>query len=433
MYGSDAFENNKKEKQALMIENDKCDKYDYLVAVACGAIGGLVDIFLVGAPGDTILGNWTDKQVNNVVMAFAKTQGWKSNDNVKSAIGYLERHFGVNYDQRKAADVNYAFDISPSSHHMMSLAHSSDIIGLFFSILNQFTSTSSFIVNGSIITISTKTFELQGSNFISKIFCGIFNWFAHLMSDVAGSSGSHGRGVGIVIPFYELFGLCNFGSFDVNGEKKTLAEIAMNAFTYDNGTKSYDFRFGLAQAIPVVLMDLCIRTIWAIRRHFQYGKPVKECIPTNDHPDLRVMLIVGNGTLCAMDGIDAAVRSGGNFLMFFMRLNLIAWFRFIKLVLKEVCIRLGIAADIQALLDSFRRVNEGLAAYLEELKKIDYEAYKMEVNKYQPLADEIQKADDEETLNKCLLGFYDRLGIEKPWKGDFDEFMSDRNNKLVFS
>ena len=26
--------------------NDKCDKYDYLIAVGCGAIAGLVDIYI---------------------------------------------------------------------------------------------------------------------------------------------------------------------------------------------------------------------------------------------------------------------------------------------------------------------------------------------------------------------------------------------------
>ena len=48
-------------KRALLRE-DKCDKYDYLSAVACGAVGGLVDIFLVGTPGDSVLGKWTDSQ-----------------------------------------------------------------------------------------------------------------------------------------------------------------------------------------------------------------------------------------------------------------------------------------------------------------------------------------------------------------------------------
>lgn len=103
---------------------------------------------------------------------------------------------------------------------MMSLAHSPDIIGLFFSILNQFTSTASFVANGRLVTVATDTFELQGGNFIMKIMCGIANWFGHLMSDVAGSSGSHGRGTGIVMPFYELFWICKFGSFNTATERK---------------------------------------------------------------------------------------------------------------------------------------------------------------------------------------------------------------------
>lgn len=92
---------------------------------------------------------------------------------------------------------------------MMSLAHSPDIIGLFFSILNQFTSTASFVANGRLVTVATDTFELQGGNFIMKIMCGIANWFGHLMSDVAGSSGSHGRGTGIVMPFMNYLDFVN--------------------------------------------------------------------------------------------------------------------------------------------------------------------------------------------------------------------------------
>ena len=34
-------------------------------------------------------------------------------------------------------------------------------------------------------------------------------------------------------------------------------------------------------------------------------KEWRECIPTNVHPDLRVMLLVGNGTLCVIDGATA--------------------------------------------------------------------------------------------------------------------------------
>lgn len=325
---------NNSENQALLQADDKCDKYDYLVAVACGAIGGMIDSFLVGAPGDSKLGTWTDAQVDNAVKGFAKMVGWNPREeqkgNVASAIGFLETKFKINYDQRHSGDVGNLFKMKPLDHHMMSLSHSPDIVGLFFSVLNQFTSTSSFIANGQIITINTETFELQGNNFISKLFCGIANWFGHIISDIAGSSGSKGRGTGVVMPFYELFQFCKFGKFDVGKDKQDLATIAIRAFQ-----EGYDFRFGLALAIPVVITDLSIRLIWSLRRRFQYGKPIKECIPISKHTDLRIMLLFGNGTLCVMDGIDAGIRSGGNYLAFFMRLNLVAWFRFVALVLKE--------------------------------------------------------------------------------------------------
>ena len=408
--------------------SDKCDKYDYLTAVACGAIGGVVDIFLVGAPGDSVLGKWTDAQTDNAVMAFAKKMGWSpkagNEGNANSAIGFLERKFKVNYDQRKPSDVGNAFNIAPGTHHMMSLAHSPDIVGLFFSILNQFTSTSSFIANGQLITIKSDTFELQGGNFLMKIMCGIGNWVGHLLSDIAGSSGAHGRGTGIVMPFYELFGLCKFGSF--GGDKKDLAEVAMQAFT-----SGYDFRFGMAQAIPVTITELTIRLIWAIRRKFQMKLPLKECIPTAKHQNLRIMLIIGHGTLCVMDIADAGIRSGGNYLAFFTRLNMVAWYRLVSLVLREVLRQVGIVDCLDDTIAALQRVKLALNEYLTELEKIDIERFKAETAAFQSFETELAEVSEAD-LNALILRTFDSLGINRPWEGDFDEFMSDRNNRLVF-
>ncbi|MBQ1187078.1 MAG: hypothetical protein IIX54_05270 [Clostridia bacterium] len=432
---------NEEDKQ-IVLHEEKCDKYDYLVSVACGAIGGVIDIFLVGAPGDSVLGSWTDKQVDNAVISFAKKMGWnpkKGNEaNVRSAIGFLEhgknngnpedfQGFKVNYDQRTTTDVGGKFTIAPNTHHMMSLAHSPDIIGLFFSILNQFTSTSSFIANGQLITIDTEHFQLYGGNLISKLFCGVANWFGHLMSDVAGSSGSHGRGTGIVMPFYELFGFCKFGKFSTNDGKKDLAEIAMQAFN-----QGYDFRFGLAQAIPVLITELSIRLIWALRQRFQYKKPLKECWPSIRHANLRMMLLVGNATLCVLDIVDAAARSGGVFLAFFMRLNLAAWYRLVMVVLKELFMRLGIAADMELLVESYMRINEALREYLIELETLDIELFKEETEKYKNFADNLLLIKDETTLTDYLITTYEEMGIDLPWKGDFDDFMTNGKDCLVF-
>lgn len=405
----------------------RCDKYDYLAAVACGAIGGIVDIFLVGSPMDSKLGKWTDKQTEKAVMAFAEKMGWKNNGNVKSAIGALERKFRINYDQRKPSDVQDLFNISANSHHFMSLGHSPDIIGLFFSILNQFTSTSSFIANGQIITISTETFELQGGNIIAKIFCGISNWFGHIMSDVAGSSGSHGRGTGVVAPFYELFGFCKFGKLNTKDGIKDLAEVAQSAFIH-----GYDARFAATMAIPVVITDLLIRLIWSLRQHFQYKKPLKECFPTQKHDDLRLMLIIGDGTLCLLDGIDAAVRSHGDFLTFFMRLNIVAWFRLLTLVIKEILIRTGIKDPLTKQLEAYRLINEALEYYLSELEKIDLEAYKKETTKYKEISILLISAESSKELTTFLLKTYEEYDIKKPWEGDFDEHMSNKNATLKF-
>lgn len=422
---------NSKENRDLLQKEDTCDKYDYLVAAGCGVIGGLIDIFLVGAPGNTVVGSWSDTQVDNVVMVFSRKMGWSprvgNENNVKSAISYLERTYVVNYDQRSGVDVGNLFPMSTKNHHMKSLAHSPDIVGLFFSVLSQFTNTAAFVSGGNLITVSTDTYELQGSNFIAKIFCGVANWLGHLMSDVAGSSGASGRGSGLVMPFYTLFGFCNFGEFSVEKQRQDLATIAERAFT-----KGYDFRFGLAQAIPVVITDLSIRLIWAFRRYFQYRMPIKDCVPTSQHVTLRVMLLIGNGTLCVMDGIDAGIRSGGNALVFFMRLNLIAWFRFVMLVLKEVCIRIGIKGSIQRSIEAYKRINEALLEYLHELEKVDIVLFKEEVGRYQKVMSAFERVSSEEELNVMLLENYAELGFELPWKGDFDEFMSNKNNALVF-
>lgn len=433
---SRTFPINKKDRDLFF--HDSCDAYDYMLAAGCGGLAGLVDVFLVGAPGDSKLLVWTDAMTDKAVMAFAKLCGWKPNGKAKSdvasAIGFLERKFKVNYDQRFSADLGIDISMSAKNHHMKSLAHSPDIIGLFFSILNQFTSTSSFVSDGSIITVDTETNELQGGSFIAKLFCGTINWFGHLMSDVAGSSGRRGhdngnRGAGIVIPFYELFGLCNFGDFKMGTGRGTLADVATKAFEY-----GYDFRFGMAMAVPAVLCNMLISFLWMIKRHFYKGEPWSGCIPNMMHDDLRVMLIIGNAALCLTDITDAAIRGASkeNAVEFFMRLNLIAWYRLIKLSFREVCIRLGIASDVEVQLCCYQRINAELEAYMAELSKIDKDQFQREVERNKLFDDALDKAVAEGALCELLLKDFERNGIELPWQGDFSSFMGDPNNRLVF-
>ena len=196
--------------------------------------------------------------------------------------------------------------------------------------------------------------------------------------------------------------------------------------------EGYDARFGITMAIPVVMCDLTIKLTWAIKHYFYHKRPLVECIPTKKHDDLRIMLIIGNGVLCLMDGADAAIRSGGNWINFFLRLNIIAWFRLVSLVFREVCIRLGISFPLQKQIDAYIRINEALVEYLEQLKQIDIDKFYEETEKYNKLIAMMEKTSTEEELTDLLENEYVSLGLELPYKGSFDDFMKEDSLKLEF-
>ncbi|MGE4339716.1 MAG: hypothetical protein AB7E55_27695 [Pigmentiphaga sp.] len=326
----------KRIRDEFSLKNANCDKYDYMIAGTCGFIGGLVDILFVGMPGEGPLTKFTDDMTDDFVQKFAGWFGWKGSregkDPTRSAIGFLEEAFKVNYDQSTGNGKNGvggAFDMSMNNHHIKSLGHSPDIVGLFFSILGQFTNTSYFVDRGRLFSIDTESSELNGSTFISKVFAGFVNWLGHLVSDMAGSSGAKGRGAGIPIPFFSLLQFIDVGEFGQH--RQSFAKVAVQVFE-----QGYDFRHGTALAIPVMVTELLTRVMWTFKRRFHHGLPWGECLPSANNPELRRMLLVGHGTLCIVDGVDAAIRSGGEMIQFMLRANIIGWARFGTLALKEV-------------------------------------------------------------------------------------------------
>lgn len=316
------------------------DQYDAILAATSGIMAGLIDVFFVDIPKEGKLTKIADTTVDKIVMKAAKLLGWPSEgeqETIASAIGFFERKFRVNYDHKSTVDVKGAFPLGTINHHFKSLGHSPDPIGLFFSILDQFTNTATFISDGKLIRIDTsdREFRLVGSNFISKLFAGFANWLGHLLSDVAGSTGSRGkagRGTGIPIPFMNLFQFLNVGSFQVGEHRNDFAKVMVKVFQ-----KGYDFRHGLAMAVPVLLNELIVRALYAIRRHFQYQLPWKDCLPSMKDKTLRWMLLISTGAMCAADGAHAW-GCRGDAVKFFLRMNYVAWMRFIYLVIKEIAI-----------------------------------------------------------------------------------------------
>ena len=307
---------------------DWCDKYEFGLAAFCGAMAGFIDVFFVQSPAarSSLLG-LSDAAADEMVKKFARFTGWKpragNENNVASAIGYLERTFRVNYDQKNQVEVGGVVKLSTKNHHIKSLAHSPDVVGLFFSILDQFQGKSSFLDNGKIIRVDTSggDFELKGGNFPAKLFSGFANWLGHIMSDAAGSTGSRGnggRGTGVPMPFMELTQFCKFGRFQIGKDRQNFADLMVRTF-----------------------QQLATSACWAIKRHLVDKKRWEDCIPSDNYGSYRMMQLVSNGTLCLIDVGDAALRSGGNALTFCLHFNFAAALRLAYLVLKEINIRFG--------------------------------------------------------------------------------------------
>ena len=75
---------------------------------------------------------------------------------------------------------------------------------------------------------------------------------------------------------------------------------------------------------------------------------------------------------------------------------------------------------------------EKFKIYAAELMKIDIEQFRRETAVYESLADELESADNDAELNIILKNATIKLGIQLPWQGDFDQFMSNKENVLVF-
>ncbi|MEG2292388.1 MAG: hypothetical protein RSC23_03250 [Carnobacterium sp.] len=331
-------------KEEYTLEKAQCDKYDYLLAGISGVITGLVDVFLVGSPAKQgLLSKATDSYSEKAVGKYAdilikkdRANGkFKKNgsipDTLSKKVAYLEKKFEVPYDatsDKMLGNAPKTLKMSTKNHHYLSLAHSPGLEGLIFSIIDQFTGSGTYLSNGKIVFGAkydkNKKFELKGNTFPEKLFFGCVNWFGHLMSDLVGSSGSianGGRGTGLPIPLTQFFQL--FDNTRLPGCEDDIAKMARKAFE-----EGYDFRHGVSMAIPVLLNELLIRFLWMLKQYFYHKKPIKELLTERKSPELRRMLLVGHGCLCAVDGVDAVIRSSGNYFSMFMNMNFIAWTRF---------------------------------------------------------------------------------------------------------
>lgn len=378
---------------SIKILKPECDKLDYALAASSGALCGIIDIFLVGKPSQSPVGDITDEWFANRTKDFAKLFGWED-DGTKpfsSAIKHLEKKFKIPYDQSSSGGAaKEVFHLTPSNHHFKSLAHNPSLLGLFFSILDQFNNSSHFVTGGQLVSLieADGKFELQGHNVPSKLFCAIVNWFGHLISDMSGSHTSKGRGMGIPSPLWtwtnDIIAIKSKLNMPISQFDDNINEIAIKIFE-----QGYDARFQTTQAIPVFINDLIVRLFYSIRRFVKYFAETnkdlrsvkslwKACEPFSNHTVKR-MLTVAHGTFCLIDIGDATVRgfiaSGGsfNFTELLLRLNIVGVGRLTISLYGEVRRKVGYQSIEQELL--FLKREKIIVQYYIEGLRILSETY----------------------------------------------------------
>ena len=377
---------------SLQVIRPDCDRTDYALAACCGALCGIIDIFLVGAPGESPLGNISDEWFANRTKDFATLchPDNKTFDTLESAIRFLGNKFKIPYDQTGLGDAGkVVFGLNPTNHHFKSLAHNPSLAGLFFSILDQFANTSHFVTNGQLISLqqAKDTWELQGSNVPGKLFCGFVNWFGHLVSDISGSESSArkgNRGMGIPSPLWtwtnDIIAIKAKLGLGVTETDKAINELTLTIFE-----KGYDTRFQTIQAIPVFINEMLVRFIYSVRRLFKYFAETeiesrtfslmwKKCEPFSN-PTVKQMLTVAHGTFCVIDAGDATIRSftagGGTFnpVEFILRLNIVGIGRFAISLYGEV--KRGINTQrIEREVLFLRKQRSVLSYYIEGLETL---------------------------------------------------------------
>ncbi len=326
-------------KSQIDINTNHADKLDCVVAACCGIMAGFIDVFFVGRFDFRQAKAWSNKTVNEFVMNVAKKSGYKG-DRLDGAIKFLEDHYKVANDNSFSGS---NIGVNPKSHHLDDFAHHPNIVGLFFSLLTQFTGNAYYSNSSGAFKIVPANPVLIGKNIFEKISFGTINWFFHLVSDMSGSNKTAGAGMGIPGPIMslakEISALPGINKLNIAPKLKEMYE-----------KEHFDLRAELAvahelsrQAVPVILNEILVRTFYFIRRfvnEYSIKRDIsrfewKKVLPFKNATITRMMTIA-SGAFCVVDIGDAVIKSGGNWQGFLLRVNFVGVFRFTLAVGDEI-------------------------------------------------------------------------------------------------
>lgn len=331
----------------------ECDQLDYALAAGSGALCGVIDIFCVGAPGDSKLQGPALQWMRRATVTFAKLCGWNGEQTgIQSAVAFLATKFLADSDSPHARKLGLLFDedIDPESRakSFRAFGRESSLLGVFFAILGEFTNTAPTGGAGKLHFMHDKDAGavLHGSTPAEKVFCGIVNWLGYQLFGRDGAVEAMQQTLparGIPTPVWTMINQYAMRARDIPLQAPRFLERFQQLANqvYEQG---YDVRFLAAQSVPVLLNEALTRLFYAVRRLFAYASSTnpgefsmqamwEACEPFSNSTVQR-MLTVAHGTFCLLDTTDAAIRGAvigaGTFNVreFMMRLNLVGAGRF---------------------------------------------------------------------------------------------------------
>ncbi len=83
--------------------------------------------------------------------------------------------------------------------------------------------------------------------------------------------------------------------------------------------------------------------------------------------------------------------------------------------------------------NNYKEIADVMERLAAKLSNIDIDLFRKETEQFSSAATQIAKCESDEELNEVLLATYKALDIKLPWEGDFDTFMGNKSNRLVFS
>lgn len=314
---------------------EKADKTDYMVAASCGVLTGLLDSFWVGEFSLSSAQEWGRTKANSFVVKVAQMRGYDKGE-LKGAIRFLEKDAPIPSDKLTAT---WGGGLQ---HHFRDFAHHASVVGLVFSIMTQFTGYSYGTNTEGLFEIhELPDRELIGKTFEEKLYNGAVIWAIHLVSDLAGSSGSAGKGTGIPGPLLslakELSALPKIRDIKLEYKEDEISLSIMlskifngTAFAhtsnkdltrFDLRTEMGVYAFGVRQSIPVVINQCIVRAFYFVKRLYieisnKQIKGIRDIsklepnhfLPWNNKCVLR-MLTISSGVFCTVDASDAAIRA----------------------------------------------------------------------------------------------------------------------------